>query len=556
MRESVAERLNRRRLLTVGGSAAAAALAVDAAGPSTSTSWAADPQLGIINLKVDHGAVGDGTTSDLDAINAAIADLNDGEYQALYVPPGQYKMNALADPIIQSNVAIFGAGGSVSEFLHTDGTEGSFFQVGDQASGVAADGVVIASLGLHCDNDPTSRRQALLAPNCEDLRVFGVHVQGIAGLCKLGAVATIDAEATRCQRPSFSHVWGSQRSDLIDKSIEIVNAGALQFAHVHVNGDGTEPNGPQYMIYARPTEQDLDEAHFVDVVMRGRSPPAPLFSNIVYFDFSVQTIQNVWFDGCVLDESGVAGVAINSDPGSSATNELRHIHFVDCRVSTNAGDAVVVTHNGAGRVSDLIFSRCVLVYKAPNGSTNPRAVTVTGEDRFNHLVFESCDIQDSAAHSKDSAMQFGVGGFMVRGCNFHRGDPTTGDTDYGVTLTADVDGFIIAENKFDDLNKAIVLHYPYAADSADRLVRANVGQRRVFKITGDGSKTAFTVTHDFGSRHLLAQVYRYSGTRDTVGPPSVGAPTGVSIEHTTFNTVTVRFATAPSAGTKYRLVLG
>ena len=195
MRESVAQRLNRRRLLTVGGSAAAAALAVDAAGPSTSTSWAADPQLGIINLKVDHGAVGDGTTSDLDAINAAIADLNDGESQALYVPPGQYKMNALADPIIQSNVAIFGAGGSVSEFLHTDGTEGSVVQVGDQASGVAADGVVIASLGLHCENDPTSRRQALLAPNCEDLRVFGVHVQGIAGLCKLGAVATIDAEA-------------------------------------------------------------------------------------------------------------------------------------------------------------------------------------------------------------------------------------------------------------------------------------------------------------------------------------------------------------------------
>lgn len=55
---------------------------------------------------------------------------------------------------------------------------------------------------------------------------------------------------------------------------------------------------------------------------------------------------------------------------------------------------------------------------------------------------------------------------------------------------------------------------------------------------GDGSATQFTITHNLNTRALLVSVYRNSGNFDEVF---------CDVEHTTVNTVTLRFASPPAA---------
>lgn len=67
-------------------------------------------ELGWINVK-DHGAVGDGSTDDSTAINAAIAAMSDGD--VLYFPPGEYRCGTMYFSGL-TGIAIIGAGRDVS----------------------------------------------------------------------------------------------------------------------------------------------------------------------------------------------------------------------------------------------------------------------------------------------------------------------------------------------------------------------------------------------------------------------------------------------------------
>jgi len=74
-------------------------------------------------------------------------------------------------------------------------------------------------------------------------------------------------------------------------------------------------------------------------------------------------------------------------------------------------------------------------------------------------------------------------------------------------------------------------------------VLARVGH----KVIGDGSNTSFTITHNFGTRDVIVQVYdvNASPTYETVH---------VDVVRTNTNTVTVSFASAP-ANNSYRVVI-
>jgi len=63
-------------------------------------------------------------------------------------------------------------------------------------------------------------------------------------------------------------------------------------------------------------------------------------------------------------------------------------------------------------------------------------------------------------------------------------------------------------------------------------------------ITGDGSKTSFTITHNLGSRDVIIQVYDATTYDEVI----------VDIVRTNTNTATISFATAPAVGTGYRAV--
>jgi hypothetical protein len=65
-------------------------------------------------------------------------------------------------------------------------------------------------------------------------------------------------------------------------------------------------------------------------------------------------------------------------------------------------------------------------------------------------------------------------------------------------------------------------------------------------ITGDSSTTAFTITHNLGTRDIQVQVYDAASPYDTVE---------VDVERTGTNAVEIRFASAPTTGTNYRVVI-
>lgn len=64
---------------------------------------------------------------------------------------------------------------------------------------------------------------------------------------------------------------------------------------------------------------------------------------------------------------------------------------------------------------------------------------------------------------------------------------------------------------------------------------------------GDGAATQYTITHNFNTRSLFCSVYRNSGAYDQIE---------CDIEFTTVNTVTLRFASAPTANQFAYTILG
>ena len=64
---------------------------------------------------------------------------------------------------------------------------------------------------------------------------------------------------------------------------------------------------------------------------------------------------------------------------------------------------------------------------------------------------------------------------------------------------------------------------------------------------GDGSATSYTITHNLGSRDVTVAVYRNSGNYDEVF---------CDVEHTTTNSVTLKFTTAPTSNQFRAVVMG
>lgn len=74
----------------------------------------------------------------------------------------------------------------------------------------------------------------------------------------------------------------------------------------------------------------------------------------------------------------------------------------------------------------------------------------------------------------------------------------------------------------------------------------SVARKHSADITGTGSATSFTITHNLGSRDVQIQVYDAASPYDTVE---------VDVERTNTTTATIRFATAPIVGANYRVVV-
>jgi hypothetical protein len=72
-------------------------------------------------------------------------------------------------------------------------------------------------------------------------------------------------------------------------------------------------------------------------------------------------------------------------------------------------------------------------------------------------------------------------------------------------------------------------------------------KRKATGTLGDGAATQYTVTHNFGTRDTVAEVYRNSGSYDKIE---------CDVEHATTNTTIFRFASAPTSAQFAYVIIG
>lgn len=121
---------------------------------------------------------------------------------------------------------------------------------------------------------------------------------------------------------------------------------------------------------------------------------------------------------------------------------------------------------------------------------------------------------------------------------------TTGDD-------ASVDGGTITTTGTINLTKSGVTAGTYQGLTVDKYGRVTSASaitilgKYTGTITGDGTTTSFTITHNLGGRDVVVNVYDGSTYEDVI----------VDIERTTTNTLTVKFGAAPAASKTYKVVV-
>ena len=133
--------------------------------------------------------------------------------------------------------------------------------------------------------------------------------------------------------------------------------------------------------------------------------------------------------------------------------------------------------------------------------------------------------------------QLAVGGLIVRG-----------NSTIGASITT-------AGNIFANTGSFTGLSISGSPVATQAYVLANAGgggnaTKQTYTISGGSSSTSFVVNHTLNTRDINARVYQTSA-----GPDTQYADVEVDITRTTASAITIAFATAPSTGTTYNVVI-
>lgn len=196
-------------------------------------------------------------------------------------------------------------------------------------------------------------------------------------------------------------------------------------------------------------------------------------------------------------------------------------------VSMSVGDRVLVRAQTAAAENGIYVWNGAAVAMT-------RALDANTAAKLEQAVVTVEEGTSAGANFRQTAVNFTLGTDPVNWVSFGTSAPAATETTAGIARIATQ-----AEVDAGTDNSTIVTPLKLA-NWAGRL-------RKVATLIGDGSATQFTVTHNFNTRDVHVAVYRNSGAYDQVN---------VDVEHTTVNTVTIRFAAAPASNAFRVVVMG
>ena len=255
-----------------------------------------------------------------------------------------------------------------------------------------------------------------------------------------------------------------------------------------------------------------------------------------------------------LDLGGIAKVT-GLQPGTAATDAVTKAQLDaaveglawkdSARVATSANVSLASPGASVDGVTMAVGDRVLVrAQTAPaengiyvwNGAAvaMARALDANGFDELESAVISVEEGTSAGATFRQSAVNGTLGSTAVTWGSFGTGAPAASDTTAGIAelaTQAEVDAGTVAN---------MIVTPQTLANWAGRA-------RRFQQTFGDGSATAFVLTHNLGTRDLDVAVAQTGGTFDRVL---------CEVEFTSVNSVTVRVNAAPAAGALRATILG
>jgi hypothetical protein len=262
---------------------------------------------------------------------------------------------------------------------------------------------------------------------------------------------------------------------------------------------------------ARPVGNDLD-FQSVSRILNLPDPTLPQHAATrAYVDSAVEGL--AWKDAARVSTQGNLNLA---SPGATIDG-----------ISMAANDRVLVRSQTAQAENGIYIwnGAAVAMTRAPDASTavELEQAVVTVEEGT-----------DAGVTFRQTQVNFTLGTNNVIFASFGTSAPAASETTPGIVEIA-----TLAEvNTGTDTGRVITPST--LANHANRKLK-------FAQDIGDGSATQFTVTHNLNTRDVTVSVFRNSGAFDEVL---------TDVEHTTVNSVTVRFASAPASNAWRVVVLG
>jgi len=234
------------------------------------------------------------------------------------------------------------------------------------------------------------------------------------------------------------------------------------------------------------------------------------------------------------------GAEVLSDIGAgTGSGSMDDFIISDGSNTSTIGDGDTLTITGTGLISVAENAGTVTISTTANNYAHPTQTAInvdtSGAEVMDTLTVNTLGHVTAATTRTMTLADLGY----------------TGDTDANKYVLPDATDSVVGGVELATTAEASAGTDSSRAVTPEGLNRYNTDREAVFTISGDASTTAFTLTHNFGTRMVMAEVVDFGDN----GTGATYETVYTEVERSSDNEVTITFGAAPSASQDYKVML-